>query len=203
MKLLHIDSSILGDNSVSRQLSAGVVKAWQAAEPGVEVVYRDLAADAITHFSGVTLGALGTAAELRDAVQKHEADLSASTLAEFLAADAVVLAAPMYNFTIPTQLKAWIDRIAVAGQTFRYTEAGPEGLCGGKKVIIVSTSGGLHVGQPTGAAHEDYLTVLLGFLGITDIEFVRAHGLAYGDEARTKALSDAHVLISDQLFAAA
>jgi FMN-dependent NADH-azoreductase len=109
----------------------------------------------------------------------------------------------MYNFTIPTQLKAWIDRIAVAGQTFRYTEAGPEGLCGGKKVIIVSTSGGLHVGQPTGAAHEDYLTVLLGFLGITDIEFVRAHGLAYGDEARTKALSDAHVLISDQLFAAA
>ncbi|MDY0833136.1 MULTISPECIES: FMN-dependent NADH-azoreductase [Pseudomonas] len=203
MKLLHIDSSILGDNSVSRQLSAGVVKAWQAAEPGVEVVYRDLAADAISHFSGVTLGALGTAAELRDAVQKHEADLSASTLAEFLAADAVVLAAPMYNFTIPTQLKAWIDRIAVAGQTFRYTEAGPEGLCGGKKVIIVSTSGGLHVGQPTGAAHEDYLTVLLGFLGITDIEFVRAHGLAYGDEARTKALSDAHVLISDQLFAAA
>ncbi|MDR0193440.1 FMN-dependent NADH-azoreductase [Pseudomonas yamanorum] len=203
MKLLHIDSSILGDNSVSRQLSAGVVKAWQAAEPGVEVVYRDLAADAINHFSGVTLGALGTAAELRDAVQKHEADLSASTLAEFLAADAVVLAAPMYNFTIPTQLKAWIDRIAVAGQTFRYTEAGPEGLCGGKKVIIVSTSGGLHVGQPTGAAHEDYLTVLLGFLGITDIEFVRAHGLAYGDEARTKALSDAHVLISDQLFAAA
>ncbi|MDY7533495.1 FMN-dependent NADH-azoreductase [Pseudomonas sp. Bout1] len=203
MKLLHIDSSILGDNSVSRQLSAGVVKAWQAAEPGVEVVYRDLAADAISHFSGVTLGALGTAAELRDAVQKHEADLSASTLAEFLAADAVVLAAPMYNFTIPTQLKAWIDRIAVAGQTFRYTEAGPEGLCGGKKVIIVSTSGGLHVGQPTGAAHEDYLSVLLGFLGITDIEFVRAHGLAYGDEARTKALSDAHVLISDQLFAAA
>ncbi|MGQ7863488.1 FMN-dependent NADH-azoreductase [Pseudomonas sp. 32A] len=203
MKLLHIDSSILGDNSVSRQLSAGVVKAWQAAEPGVEVVYRDLAADAISHFSGVTLGALGTAAELRDAVQKHEADLSASTLAEFLAADAVVLAAPMYNFTIPTQLKAWIDRIAVAGQTFRYTEAGPEGLCGSKKVIIVSTSGGLHVGQPTGAAHEDYLTVLLGFLGITDIEFVRAHGLAYGDEARTKALSDAHVLISDQLFAAA
>jgi FMN-dependent NADH-azoreductase len=203
MKLLHIDSSILGDNSVSRQLSAGVVKAWQAAEPGVQVTYRDLAADAISHFSGATLGALGTAAELRDAAQKHEADLSASTLAEFLAADAVVLAAPMYNFTIPTQLKAWIDRIAVAGQTFRYTEAGPEGLCGGKKVIIVSTAGGLHVGQPSGVAHEDYLKLLLGFLGITDIEFVRAHGLAYGDEARTKALSDAHVLISDQLFVAA
>ncbi|MDF3164352.1 FMN-dependent NADH-azoreductase [Pseudomonas proteolytica] len=203
MKLLHIDSSILGDNSVSRQLSREVVKAWQAAEPGVEVTYRDLASEGISHFSGITLGALGTAAELRDAVQKHEADLSASTLAEFLAADAVVIAAPMYNFTIPTQLKAWIDRIAVAGQTFRYTEAGPEGLCGNKKVIVVSTAGGLHVGQPTGVGHEDYLKVLLGFFGITDIEFVRAHGLAYGDEARSKALNDANALISEQLFVAA
>jgi FMN-dependent NADH-azoreductase len=203
MKLLHIDSSILGDNSASRQLSGEVVKAWQAAEPGVAVTYRDLAADAISHFSATTLVAAGTAAELRNAAQQHEAELSAQTLAEFLAADAVVIAAPMYNFTIPTQLKAWIDRIAVAGQTFRYTEAGPEGLCGGKKVVIVSTSGGLHVGQPTGTAHEDYLKVLFGFLGITDIEFVRAHGLAYGDEVRTKAMSDAQAHISEQLFAAA
>ena len=203
MKLLHIDSSILGDNSVSRQLSREVVKAWQAAEPGVEVTYRDLASEGINHFSGITLGALGTAAELRDAVQKHEADLSASTLAEFLAADAVVIAAPMYNFTIPTQLKAWIDRIAVAGQTFRYTEAGPEGLCGNKKVIIVSTAGGLHADQASGAAHEGYLKLLFGFLGITDIEIVRAEGLAYGDEVRSKAMSDANVRINEQLFAAA
>ncbi|WP_339457247.1 MULTISPECIES: FMN-dependent NADH-azoreductase [unclassified Pseudomonas] len=203
MKLLHIDSSILGDNSASRQLSAGVVKAWQAAEPGVEVTYRDLASEAINHFSGATLGALGTAAEQRDAAQKHEADLSASSLAEFLAADALVIGAPMYNFTIPTQLKAWIDRIAVAGQTFRYTEAGPEGLCGNKKVIIVSTSGGLHAGQASGAAHEGYLKLLFGFLGITDIEIVRAEGLAYGDDARSKSLSDANVRINEQLFAAA
>ncbi|MGY2173944.1 FMN-dependent NADH-azoreductase [Pseudomonas azotoformans] len=203
MKLLHIDSSILGDNSASRQLSAGVVKAWQAAEPGVEVTYRDVAAEGFNHFSGATLGALGTPADQRNAAQQHEAELSTKTLAEFLAADAVVIAAPMYNFTIPTQLKAWIDRIAVAGQTFRYTEAGPEGLCGNKKVIVVSTSGGLHVGQATGVAHEDYLKVLLGFLGITDIEFVRAHGLAYGDEFRIKSLSDANVLINEQLFAAA
>lgn len=203
MKLLHIDSSILGDNSTSRALSAAVVKAWQAAEPGVQVTYRDLASEGINHFSGATLGALGTAAELRDAAQKHEAELSASSLAEFLAADALVIGAPMYNFTIPTQLKAWIDRIAVAGQTFRYTEAGPEGLCGNKKVIIVSTAGGLHAGQASGAAHEGYLTLLFGFLGITDIEFVRAEGLAYGDEMRSKALSDANVLINEQLFAAA
>jgi len=203
MKLLHIDSSILGDNSASRALSAAVVKAWQAAEPSVQVTYRDLASEGINHFSGATLGALGTAAELRDATQKHEAELSASSLAEFLAADALVIGAPMYNFTIPTQLKAWIDCIAVAGQTFRYTEAGPEGLCGNKKVIIVSTAGGLHAGQASGAAQEGYLTLLFGFLGITDIEFVRAEGLAYGDEMRSKALSDANVLINEQLFAAA
>ena len=203
MKLLHIDSSILGDNSASRQLSREVVKAWQAADSNVVVSYRDLASEAIEHFSAATLVAAGTPAELRDAAQKHEADLSAETLAQFLAADAVVIAAPMYNFTIPTQLKAWIDRIAVAGQTIRYTEAGPVGLCGNKKVIVVSTSGGMHAGQATGVAHEDYLKVLLGFLGITDVEFVRAHGLAYGDEVRGKAMNDAQVQINQDLFSVA
>ncbi len=180
MKLLHIDSSILGDNSASRQLSREVVEAWKAAEPGITVTYRDLAADAISHFSAQTLIAAGTSAELRDAALKHEADLSAETMAEFQAADALVIAAPMYNFSIPTQLKAWIDRIAVAGQTFRYTEAGFEGLCGGKKLVIVSTAGGLHAGQPSGAGHEDYLKVMFGFLGITDIEFVRAEAAGQG-----------------------
>jgi FMN-dependent NADH-azoreductase len=203
MKLLHIDSSILGDNSASRQLSGEVVKAWQAADSSAVVTYRDLAADALSHFSATTLVAAGTTAELRNAAQQHEAELSASTLAEFIAADAIVIAAPMYNFSVPTQLKAWIDRICVAGQTFRYTEAGPEGLCAGKKVIIVSTSGGLHAGQATGVAHEDYLKVLFGFIGITDVEFVRAHGLGYGEEVRSKAMSDAQAHISEQLFAAA
>ncbi|WP_434573860.1 FMN-dependent NADH-azoreductase [Pseudomonas sp. Z3-8] len=202
MKLLHIDSSILGDNSASRQLSRELVQAWKAAEPAINVTYRDLAADAISHFSAQTLVAAGTSTELRDAAQQHEADLSASTLAEFLAADAVVIAAPMYNFSIPTQLKAWIDRIAVAGQTFRYTEAGPEGLCGDKKLVIVSTSGGLHAGQPSSVGHEQYLRLMFGFLGITDIEFVRAEGLAYGDDMRTKAISEAKLQISQQFAAA-
>lgn len=203
MKLLHIDSSILGDNSASRELSAEVVKAWQAADPSIEVSYRDLASEGIQHFSAATLVAAGTPAELRDAAQALEAQLSADTLAQFLAAGAVVIAAPMYNFTIPTQLKAWIDRIAVAGQTFRYTETGPVGLCGNKKVVVVSTSGGLHAGQASGVAHEDYLKLLLGFLGITDIEFVRAEGLGYGEEVRSKALSDAHQQIKQDLFSAA
>ncbi|MDD2050555.1 FMN-dependent NADH-azoreductase [Pseudomonas putida] len=203
MKLLHIDSSILGDNSASRQLSRSVVDAWKAADPSLEVVYRDLAADAISHFSAATLVAAGTPEALRDAAQQHEAQLSSETLQEFLAADAVVIAAPMYNFTVPTQLKAWIDRVAVAGQTFRYTEAGPEGLCGDKKVILVSTAGGLHAGQPTGAGHEDFLKVFLGFIGVTDLEIVRAHGLAFGEEHRANALSAAQAQISNELFVAA
>ncbi|WP_175650131.1 FMN-dependent NADH-azoreductase [Pseudomonas sp. Marseille-P9899] len=203
MKLLHIDSSILGDNSASRQLSQQVVQAWQAAEPSIQVVYRDLAADAISHFSSATLLAAGTPEEARDAALAHEAKLSADTLQEFLDADAVVIGAPMYNFSIASQLKAWIDRIAVAGKTFRYTETGPEGLCGNKKVIVVSTAGGLHVGQPTGVGHEEFLKVFLGFIGITDIEFVRAHGLAYGDEPRNNALQAAQAQIANDLFAAA
>lgn len=202
MKLLHIDSSILGEHSASRQLTQQVVQAWQAADPSVEVTYRDLAADAISHFSSATLLAAGTAETARDAAQAFEAQLSAQTLAEFLAADAVVIGAPMYNFSVPTQLKAWIDRIAVAGQTFRYTESGPEGLCGGKRVVLVSTAGGLHEGQASGVGHEDFLKVFLGFIGITDLQVVRAQGLAYGPEQRDAAMAAAQAQIADGLFAA-
>ncbi|MCP1644443.1 FMN-dependent NADH-azoreductase [Pseudomonas citronellolis] len=202
MKLLHIDSSILGDASASRQLSQEVVQAWAAAEPGVQVTYRDLAADAISHLSAASLVAAGTPAELRDAAQKHEAALGENCIEEFLAADAIVIGAPMYNFTVPSQLKAWIDRIAVAGKTFRYTENGPQGLAGGKKVIIVSTAGGLHAGQPSGAAHEDYLKLVLGFLGITDIEVIRAEGLAYGEEPRANAIKGARAEIASAFASA-
>lgn len=202
MKLLHIDSSILGDASASRQLSAAVTNAWQNSEANVEVTYRDLASDALSHLSAASFVAGGTPAELRDAAQAHEVALVEATLEEFLAADAIVIGAPMYNFTVPTQLKAWIDRIAVAGKTFTYTENGPQGLAGGKKVVIVSTAGGIHAGQASGKAHEDYLILVLNFLGITDIEVVRAEGLAYGDEPKANALRDAQAQI-DGLFAAA
>ncbi|PZW71743.1 FMN-dependent NADH-azoreductase [Pseudomonas sp. URMO17WK12:I1] len=202
MKLLHIDSSILGDASASRQLSAAVTNAWQNSEANVEVTYRDLASDALSHLSAASFVAGGTPAELRDAAQAHEVALAEATLEEFLAADAIVIGAPMYNFTVPTQLKAWIDRIAVADKTFTYTENGPQGLAGGKKVVIVSTAGGIHAGQASGKAHEDYLVLVLNFLGITDIEVVRAEGLAYGDEPKANALRDAQAQI-DGLFAAA
>ena len=133
-----------------------------------------------------------------DAEQRDEAERNARALQEFLAADVLVLGAPMYNFTIPTQLKAWIDRITVAGTTFRYSEAGPVGLCEGKKAIIVATAGGIHAGKPTGIAHEDYLKLLLGFLGITDVQIVRADGLAYGDDAKNAALASAERQIAEQ-----
>jgi FMN-dependent NADH-azoreductase len=202
MKLLHIDSSILGDHSASRQLTHAVVEGLKAGEPGLEISYRDLASEGISHFSAATLAASGTAVDLRNGVQQHEAKLSGDTLAEFLAADVVVIGAPMYNFSIPSQLKAWIDRITVAGQTFRYTEAGPEGLSGAKKVIVVSTAGGLHAGQPTNVGHEEFLQVLFGFLGITDLQFVRAQGLAYGDEARAKAMVEAQAQVASLVAAA-
>ena len=201
MNILHLDSSILGDHSASRQLSRGVVESFTAAHPGTEVVYRDLAAEALNHFSGATLAAAGTPAEGRDAAQKLEVDTNEAVLQEFLNADVVVLGAPMYNFSISSQLKAWIDRIAVAGRTFRYTEAGPEGLCKGKKVIVVSTAGGLHSGQPTSAGHDDLLKVLFGFIGVTDLQFVHAQGLAYGDEPRANAMSAAKKHIEETLFA--
>ncbi|MGE8360196.1 FMN-dependent NADH-azoreductase [Pseudomonas sp.] len=197
MKLLHLDSSILGEASASRQLSRAVVDAWKAASADIEVTYRDLDADALSHLSAASLVAGGTPAELRDAAQKHEIALAEATLNEFLAADAIVIGAPMYNFAIPSQLKAWIDRIAVAGKTFAYDENGPKGLAGGKTVVIVSTAGGIHAGQPSGQAHEEYLKFMLGFLGITDIEIVRAEGLAYGEDPRANAIGGAQAQIRD------
>ena len=202
MKLLHLDSSILGDSSASRQLSRAVVRAWQSAEPSAQVIYRDLASDAFSHLSAASLVAAGTPAELRTAAQQHEVALSETTLDEFLAADAIVIAAPMYNFALPSQLKAWIDRVTVAGKTFSYGENGPQGLAGGKKVVIVSTAGGIHSGQPSGAAHEDYLKLVLAFVGISDIQVVRAEGLAYGEEPRAAALKAAEQQVGE-LFAAA
>ncbi|KAF3998053.1 FMN-dependent NADH-azoreductase [Glaciimonas immobilis] len=196
MKLLHIDSSILGDASASRALTREVVANLKADEPNVEVVYRDLSLDVTTHLSGSTFVAKGTAADQRSAAQTQEIALGEAILNEFMAADVIVVGAPMYNFTVPTQLKAWIDQICVAGVTFRYSETGPEGLAKGKRVIIVLTSGGKHVGAPSGVAHEDYLKVVFGFLGITDIEVVRAEGLNYGAEAKEAGFAAARVNIS-------
>jgi FMN-dependent NADH-azoreductase len=194
MKLLHIDSSALGQYSVSRELSAAIVVGWKRRNTDLEVVYRDLAAAPLPHWSPVS-DAADPAAIAGQAV-----------LDEFLAADVIVIGAPMYNFSVPSSLKAWIDRVMIAGKTFRYGETGPEGLAGGRKVIVASSRGGFY-GDDSGRAHldfqEDYLRQVFGFIGITDVEFVRAEGIGMGPDHRAKALDSAHATIAERLPLAA
>ena len=197
MKLLHIDSSILGAGSVSRTLSSAIVAGQQAQHPGLQVSYRDLAAQPVGHLSGAHLAAGQGAVPEEPALAADFAD-GVAALDAFLAADIVVVGAPMYNFSIPTQLKAWIDRLAIAGRTFRYSEKGVEGLAGGKTVIIASSRGGVYAeGTPMAAFdhQEAYLKGVFGFFGITDIRFIRAEGVAMGDEQRAKSLEGAEVEI--------
>lgn len=184
MKLLHIDSSALGANSVTRELSAAVAARWLETVPGLSVDYRDLDAEPIPHLTGRSLAGADPA----------ETEASERIVQQFLDADLIVLGAPMYNFGIPSTLKAWIDRIAVAGKTFRYTADGPEGLATGKHVIIASGRGGLHSGQPSDF-QETYLRHVLGFVGVTDVEFVRAEGVAYSPQHRADAIAAAHASI--------
>lgn len=179
MTILHIDSAITGEHSASRELTAAIVRELTAADPSAQVTYRDLVAAPLPH---LTLPAFG------------EAD-SQAALAEFEAADTVVIGAPMYNFTIPSQLKAWIDRLLVAGETFRYTEHGPEGLMGAKRVIVAVARGGLYgeeSGQRSVEHAERYLESVFAFIGITQVEFVIAEGLKISDDARAAALAGAH-----------
>ena len=199
MKLLHVDSSILGGGSVSRQLTSQIVAAQVANHPDLEVVHRDLGATPVAHLTGEHLAAMRGAVP-ETAAMRDDLAASQAVLEEFLAADVVVIGAPMYNFSVPSQLKAWIDRIAVAGRTFRYTEKGPEGLAGGKTVIIASTRGGFYGPGTANAAleHQDsYLKAVFGFLGVTDIRFVHAEGIALGEEQRAKSLQSAEAAIRD------
>ena len=193
MKLLHVDSSILARNSVSRGLTATVVGQWKTRVPGLEVVYRDLVAEPLEHLSGSLLAARAGSPEGRTLAQQRDMEASDTALEEFLAADVVVVGAPMYNFAIASQLKAWIDRLAVAGKTFRYSSEGVEGLAGGKKVIVVSSRGGIYSAGSMAALdfQESYLKAVFGFLGVTDVEVVRAEGVNMGPEKRQAALEAA------------
>lgn len=194
-KLLHLDSSILGGHSVSRELSASVVARLTAADPTIQVVYRDLAATPIPHLSGAYLAA-GQAGDKGQAPEvQHDRALGAAVMDEFLAADVVVIGVAFYNFTIPTQLKAWIDRLAIAGKTFAYTDKGPVGLAGGKRVVLAVARGGDYgPGSPVESFEhaETYLRNLFMFFGIPSVEVVSANGVAAGPAAREAALSNAH-----------
>ncbi len=194
MKVLHIDSSILSDNSVSRQLTRTIVAEWQAQHPGTTVDYLDLAAEAPSHLSAESLGfRLPATATLTDA-QRRENAISEALVSQFLAADVIVVGAPLYNFSIPSQLKAWIDRVAQVGRTFKYTETGPVGLAGGKTVIVASTRGGVYSTSEGGRAmehQESYLQTVFGFFGISDVRYVRAEGVAMGEAKKAEALDSA------------
>ena len=192
MKLLHIDSSVLGPRSVSRQVSAAIVDRLRQATPSLDITYRDLTQTPLAHLSGSHLAAAQGAPAPAELGPDFAA--SAAALDEFLAADIVVIGAPMYNFTIPSQLKAWIDRILVAGKTFSYGANGPQGLAGGKRVIVAISRGG-HYGadMPTAAGEhlETYLRWVFGFIGITNPEFIFADGIQLGPEHREKAIAGA------------
>jgi FMN-dependent NADH-azoreductase len=199
MKLLHLDSSILGGNSVSRQLSAAIADRLAKATPGLDVVYRDLAAEPLSHLTGDLFAARQGAVPESPAMQKDIA-VSQAVLDEFLDADIVVIGAPMYNFGVPSQLKSWIDRIAVAGKTFRYGPSGPEGLAGGKHVIVATSRGGLYGAGMPGAVlehAESYLRAVFGFIGVTNLEIVVAEGLAMGPEQREKAMQGALKVVTE------
>ncbi|MBI3102903.1 MAG: FMN-dependent NADH-azoreductase [Burkholderiales bacterium] len=191
MRLLHIDSAITGNQSVSRQLTAQVVSAWVAAHPGTQAEHLDLVANAPAHYTMDAMAPRTGQTEGLSEAQLRENAVSEQLVSQFLAADVVVIGAPFYNFSIPTQLKAWIDRIAQPGRTFQYTANGPEGLAKGKTVIIASSRGGVYSTSEGGRAmehQESYLQTVLGFLGITDVRFVRAEGVAMGDAAKAQAL---------------
>ncbi|HUH88020.1 MAG TPA: NAD(P)H-dependent oxidoreductase [Pusillimonas sp.] len=194
-KLLHIDSAITGDASISRKLTRQIVDHFVQTQPGIQVQYLDLAAQAPSHLSVESLGfRLGLADDQLSDAQRRENEITTDLLEQFLAADIVVVGAPMYNFTIPSQLKAWIDRLAQAGRTFKYTENGPVGLAGGKQVVVASTRGGAYSTSEQGQAlehQESFLKVIFGFFGITDVRFVRAEGVNLGEDAIRKAKDDA------------
>lgn len=189
MNILQIDSSITGAASVSRQLTASIVECLARTTPGLTIVRRDVEAAPLPHLDHRMLSA-----SLADPQTRSDLETNAKVLDEFLKADVVVIGAPMYNFTISSQLKAWIDRILVAGKTFKYTAQGPQGLAGGKKVIIVSSRGGIYTPGSVRAGldfQESYLRAVFAFIGIDDVEIVRAEGLAVGAGQKEAALNQA------------
>ncbi|MDE2262109.1 MAG: FMN-dependent NADH-azoreductase [Gammaproteobacteria bacterium] len=190
MRLLHVDASILGESSVSRQLSAAIVARLREAHPDIAVTYYDLGTEPIGHLTGAHLAAAQGLFAENPSLQQDVAR-GRQALEDFLGAHIVVIGAPMYNFSVSSQLKAWIDRLAVAGKTFRYTDKGAQGLAGGKKVIVASSRGGFY-GPDTPAApldhQETYLRGIFGFFGITDIVFVRAEGVNVSAEQRKAAI---------------
>ena len=192
--LLFVTSSLMGDKSQSRQVAGDYIAAARAAHPGLAVVERHLAPSNIPHFSMDTLAGLGASIESITPEQSAAVTLANGIIEEVEAADTILIAAPMYNFSIPSTLKAWLDHVARAGRTFKYTANGPEGLLKGKKVIVVVSRGGFYTGDSPAKGmdfQEPYLRTFFGFLGITDVNFVHVEGQAIGPDVAAKGLAAA------------
>ena len=188
--LLKLTSSIFGENGASSRLTEAFVVRWLATHPGARVIERDLATNPVPHLTADVFAGFSAPPGERNPAQQRAVDASDALIDELKRADVLVLGLPMYNFGVPSTLKAYFDYIGRAGETFRYTENGPEGLLTGKQAYVVAARGGVYAG----AANEtetSYVRQFFAFLGITDIEFVYAEGLAMGDAARTAAFESA------------
>ncbi len=203
--ILHIDSSPMGARSVSKKLTQQVVSKLTEKYPDTHVVYHDLSTEILPHLNGEILGSFFTPKENHTPAQAEAIRVSDQLTDELLAADVIVIGAPMWNFNIPSSLKAWIDHISRMGRTFKYTETGPQGLVASdKKVIVVSSRGGIYTEGPAQAFdhQESYLKAIFGFLGISDVSFVRAEGVSMGEESVAKALKAAESHLAEVLLTA-
>ncbi|MGG5288630.1 FMN-dependent NADH-azoreductase [Pseudomonas shirazensis] len=189
-RVLIIESSARQQDSVSRQLTRDFIQQWQAAHPGDQINVRDVAANPLPHLDADLLGGWMKPAEQRSMPEQEAFERSNQLTDELLAADVLVLAAPMYNFTIPSTLKAWLDHVLRAGITFKYTPTGPQGLLQGKRAIVLTARGGIHAGA--GSDHQEpYLRQVMAFIGIHDVAFIHAEGLNMSGDFHEKGVNQA------------
>ncbi|WP_407361876.1 FMN-dependent NADH-azoreductase [Pseudomonas luteola] len=200
-QVLVIESSARKEGSISRQITAEFIEAWQHKHPEGKISVRDVAVDVIPHLDENLLAGWMSPAETHSEAQKAALARSNELTQELLAADVLVLAAPMYNFAIPSTLKAWLDHVLRAGVTFKYTEQGPQGLLEGKRAYILTARGGVYTGSPANTFdhQEPYLRQVLGFIGITDVTFIHVEGVAMGPEAMAKGLELAKAQLAEAL----
>ncbi|MCW1936227.1 FMN-dependent NADH-azoreductase [Pseudomonas sp. MDMC_285] len=195
-RILVIESSARQQGSVSRELTQQFIANWQAAHPADQVQVRDLAAEPVPHLDATLLGGWMTPSEQQSDAEKAALARSNQLTDELLAADVLVLAAPMYNFAIPSTLKAWLDHVLRAGVTFKYTETGPQGLLTGKRAFVLTARGGIYAGS--GLDHQEpYLRQALAFIGIHDVQFIHAEGLNMGAEFSEKGLAQAKAKLTE------
>ncbi len=197
--LLFVTASLMGDKSQSRQVASDYVAAARTAHPGLKVVERHLTPDNIPHLGMDALAGFGAGADARTPAQTAAVAFADSIIEEVEAADTIVIAVPMYNFSVPSTLKAWLDHVARAGRTFKYSANGPEGQLKGKRVVVVESRGGFYTGDSPAKGmdfQEPYLRAFFGFLGITDVSFVQVEGQAIGPDVAAKGLAAAKTAVT-------